>query len=197
MAKLGLWSGVSLGVLLALGAGRASALPGQTTEEVAAWIQAHPTLRPASGERLLVRKSDTAARRFTFQASILQPGRVVPARDAGVIRTERMTLFDIANGVTPERLEESLRVIYGLDVFQDYERARVVYAYPGPMTAIQARRQNTPLRTALQGEIKQGNRYAYWMELAQNPNGKTYTGQMTVFLKDDLTKLETELRNRR
>jgi hypothetical protein len=34
------------------------------------------------------------------------------------------------------------------------------------------------------------------MEVAQPKNGKAYTGQMLVFLKTDLDKLEAELRSR-
>jgi hypothetical protein len=179
-----------------LGGGQANALPGQTTEEVGAWIQAHPTLRPASGERLLVRKSDSAAQRFIFQASVLAPGKVIPSRDSSTIRSERLSIFDMINGVTRDRLEESLRVIYGLDVYQDYERANLVYSYPGEATAYQARRRATPLMTALQGELRMGNRYAYWTEVAENRNGQAYAGHVAVFFKSDLTKLETELRNR-
>nr|WP_315871081.1 hypothetical protein [Trichocoleus desertorum] len=182
--------------MLLLGGGQANALPGQTTEEVGAWIQAHPTLRPASGERLLVRKSDSAAQRFIFQASVLAPGKVIPSRDASTIRSERLSIFDMINGVTRDRLEESLRVIYGLDVYQDYEQANLVYSYPGEATAYQARRRATPLMTALQGQLRMGNRYAYWTEVAENRDGKAYAGHIAVFLKSDLNKLETELRNR-
>jgi len=182
--------------MLVLGGGRAQALPGQTTEEVGAWIQGHPTLRPASGEKLLVRKSDSAAQRFTFQASVLAPGKVIPAGDPSIIRSERLSIFDMINGVSQARLEESLRVIYGLDVYQDYERASLVYSYPGEATAYQARRRATPLMSALQGELRMGNRYAYWAEIARTRNGNAYAGNVVVFLKSDLNKLETELRNR-
>lgn len=196
MSKLRLTAALGFGLALALGSAPAQALPNETTEDVAAWIQGHPTLRPASGEKLLVRKSDTAAQRFTFQASVLPPGRAVPVADAGIIRSERLSLFDIINGVTRERLEESLRVIYGLDIYQDYERASVIYSYPGPAMAEQARRQATPLMAALQGEIRVGDRYAYWSEIAQTRNGNANAGQIVVFLREDVDKLETELRNR-
>ncbi|HEY9858089.1 MAG TPA: hypothetical protein V6D16_01185 [Candidatus Obscuribacterales bacterium] len=196
MSRVRLGAVLSFGLMLMLGGGRANALPGQTAEEVGAWIQAHPTLRPVSGERLLVRKSDSAAQRFTFQASVLAPGRVIPARDSSTIRSERLSIFDMINGVTRDRLEESLRVIYGLGVYQDYERANLVYRYPGEATAFQARRRVTPLMAALQGELRMGDRYAYWTEIAENRNGNAYAGHVVVFLKSDLNKLETELRNR-
>ena len=32
-------------------------------------------------------------------------------------------MFDAVNGITLQRLEESLRVIYSLDVYQDYNDA--------------------------------------------------------------------------
>lgn len=196
MSRVRLGAVLSFGLMLVLGGGRAQALPGQTTEEVGAWIQAHPTLRPASGEKLLVRKSDSAAQRFTFQASVLAPGKVIPAGDPSIIRSERLSIFDMINGVSQARLEESLRVIYGLDVYQDYERANLVYSYPGEATAYQARRRATPLMSALQGELRMGDRYAYWAEIARTRNGNAYAGHVVVFLKSDLNKLETELRNR-
>lgn len=185
-----------LGVMLLAGAGRADALPGQTVEEVAAWIKGNSTLRPASGEKLLVRKSDTAAQRFIFQASVLPPGKVAPARNAGVIRTESLSVFDMINGVTRERLEESLRAIYGMDVYQDYDRARIVYAYPSQPNLAESRNRVEPLLAAIRGELRQGERYAYWLEIAQVRNGYAYTGQVTLLLKDDVEKLNQELRSR-
>ncbi|MTJ10306.1 MULTISPECIES: hypothetical protein [unclassified Anabaena] len=172
------------------------ALPGQSTEEVITWIQAHPTLRPRSGEKLSISRSDTAAQRFTFQASVLPPGRVTFTRDRSTIRTERMTMFDAVNGITLQRLEESLRVIYGLDVYQDYNDAQIVYQYPNQSAINTARLARTPIREALQGELRVGDRYGYWIEIAQPKQGKAITGKITVLLKADLDKLETELRTR-
>ncbi len=175
---------------------KANALPGQTTDRVTAWIKAHPTLRPSSGETLLVRKSDTAAVRFIFQASVLSPGLATPAGDPGVIRTEQIDLFNAIDGVTANRLEESLRVIYGLDIYQDYQRAQVVYAYPNEAMVREARGQAAPLQEALQGQLRLGDRYAYWLEIAQPRQGFPITGKITILLKSDLDKLESELRNR-
>lgn len=196
MKRSKLFSILSWGIFLALAAGRANALPGQTTDEVAAWIQAHPTLRPDSGEKLLVTKSDTPAQRFIFQASILAPGRVISLGNPALIRSERISLFDMINGVTQERLEESLRVIHGIDIYQDYQRAQVIYDYPTQVTIDEARNQNVPLLAALEGQLRAGDRYAYWVEIAQTREGYAYTGQINVFLKEDLDKLEVELRNR-
>jgi hypothetical protein len=174
----------------------ANALPGQSTETVTSWINANPTLRPGIGDGLLVTKSETAAQRFTFQATVLPPGRVSFPIDRGRIRSERITFYDKINGVTLNRLKESLRVIYGPTIYQDFEQARVVYDYPVPETVDLARRQNLPLLAQQQGKLLLGERYAYWLEVTQTESGKAYNGQLTLFLKEDLDKLETELRNR-
>ncbi len=174
----------------------ANALPGETTDTVTAWINAHPTLRPGIGDGLLVQKTSTPAQRFSFQATVLPPGRVSLPRDRGTIRTERLSFYDMVNGVTPERLEESLRTIYGSTIYQDFDRASIVYYYPTPEIAELARRQNRPLLAARQGELRLGERFAYWWEITQTEEGKAFNGQLTVFLKEDFDKLETELRDR-
>lgn len=174
----------------------ANALPGQTAADVVTWIKAHPTLRPNSGETLLIRKSDTPSRRFIFEASVLAPGRATTEGNKDIIRTERIELFDLIDGVTANRLQESLRVIYGLAIYQDFQRARVVYAYPSEAMVRQARNQAAPLEEALQGELRLGDRYAYWLQVAQPQQGKAITGHITVLLRSDLDKLEVELRNR-
>ena len=195
-SKFSWWSVLSLGVLLTLGGNRADALPGQSTDTVVAWINAHPTLRPGIGDGLLVTKSNTAAQRFTFQASVLPPGRVTFPRNRETIRSERISFYDMVNGVTPDRLKESVRVIYGPVIYQDYERARLVYDYPAPETIDLARRQNRPLLAQQQGQLLLGERYAYWMEITRTDSGKAFNGQLMVFLKEDVDKLETELRDR-
>jgi hypothetical protein len=107
-----------------------------------------------------------------------------------------MTFYDQINGVTPERLRESLRAIYGSAIYQDFEQATVVYNYPVPQTLDLARRRNRLLDTARQGELRLGGRYAYWMEVTQTDTGKAFNGQLTIFLKEDVAKLEAELRDR-
>jgi hypothetical protein len=174
----------------------ATALPGQSTEDVGSWIQAHPTLRPQSGEKLFVQKSDTATQRFSFLASVFAPGRIVFSPDRSKIHTERINMYDGVNGVTFDRFHESLRIIYGQDIYQDYKNARIAYKYPNESAINQARLAKTPLREAIQGELRLGDRFGYWVEIAQPKTGKAVTGQMTVFLKGDLDKLEAELRNR-
>ncbi|MCP6759443.1 MAG: hypothetical protein NHB32_11910 [Fischerella sp. CENA71] len=177
-------------------ADQAKALPGQSTEEVGAWIQAHPTLRPNSNEQFFIQKSDTAAQRFTFQASVFAPGKVEFIQDRSHIRSERLSMYDAINGMSFERLQESLRVVYGVDIYQDFKRAQVVYEYPTQSTVNSARFAKTPILEALQGELRLGDRYAYWVEIAQPKNGKAFTGQMTVLLKSDLDKLKAQLQKR-
>ena len=176
--------------------GSATALPGQPAEDVKIWIKAHPTLSPQSGERFLVTKTDTAAQRFSFQAMVSPPGKITFSKNRSQIRTERISMYDAINGMSIDKLKESLRVIYGLDIYQDFKRAEVIYEYPNQSAINTARFAKTPVREALKGELRVGSRYAYWVEVAQPKNGKAYTGQMTVFLKSDLDKLEEELRNR-
>ena len=172
------------------------ALPGQTIDEVGAWIRAHPTLSPDVGERFLVQKSDTAAQRFVFQASVFPPGKVEFTKDHSIIRNERIAMYDAINGMTLERLQESLRIIYGMGIYQDFNHAQLVYQYPNQTTMNSDRFAQTPAREALQGELRLGDRYAYWIEVAQPKEGKAFVGQMTVLLRTDLNKIEAELRNR-
>jgi hypothetical protein len=188
------------GLVIAMLGGLSSpalALPGQTVDEVAAWIKANATLRPGPNERLMVRKSDSAAQRFSFEASLFAPGAFTPgSKGSGRIRTESLKLFDMQNGVTKARLEESLRAIYGLDVTQDFDRAQSVYTYPTKATVRTGESQQKPILSALQGEIRKGARFAYWVEVAQTDKGVAYAGRVSVCEIEDIDKLETEIRNR-
>jgi len=175
----------------------AIALPGQSPDQVLDWIRTNPALRPESGERLLVRKSDTPARRFQFQASVLIPGLAEVRGDANVIRSEQIRFFDIINGVTKSRLEESLRSIYGPEIMRDYATAKIVYAYPTADMLQRSQAKNaSPILRALQGELRQGKKYGYWVELLQNGKGSANSGQITVFELESLPKLEQELSKR-
>jgi hypothetical protein len=185
-----------LGLVLALAA-PAVALPGQRVEDVTAWIKAHDTLRPTRNERLIVRKSDSAAQRFTFESSLYAPGAFSADQKGGSrIRSESLQLFDMQNGVTKARLVESLRAIYGLDVTQDFDRAQTVYTYPTAALARTGPSQGKLTVGALQGEIRKGSRYAYWVEIANTDRGMAYSGRVTVFQHQDIDKLEAEIRNR-
>jgi hypothetical protein len=172
------------------------ALPGESTEQVLSWMQSHPTLRPQAGETTIVRKSDTPAKRFTFQASVLPPGRISVPSNPGRIRSEHFTVYDQINGVPPNRLEEYLRDIYGLDIYQDYQLAETLYAYPQPETVELSRRLDQPGLAAQYGELRAGRRFAYWIEVAYTATGEPISGRVTVFLKEDLEKLIVELRDR-
>ncbi len=175
----------------------AIALPGQRPDQVLDWIKTNPVLRPESGERLLVRKSDTPARRFQFQASVLIPGLAEVRGEANLIRSEQIRFFDIINGVTKSRLEESLRSIYGPEIMRDYATAKSVYAYPTAAMLRRSQAKNaSPILRALQGELRQGKKYGYWVELLQNGKGSANSGQITVFELDSLPKLEQELSKR-
>jgi hypothetical protein len=187
---------IGLGIALTLVAARVDALPGQSTQEAEVWIRSNETLQPSQNEKLLIRKSDTPAQRFTFRASLLKVGRATPGAASGIIRTEEISLVDLINGVTFDRLQESLRVIYGVTIYQDYTQARIVDRYPKPEQLDQSVNRKTPLLAALQGEIREGDRYAYWLEIARRPDGFAYTGRITVFLRADLPKLAAELRDR-
>ncbi|MFZ4666503.1 MAG: hypothetical protein ACOYME_08750 [Prochlorotrichaceae cyanobacterium] len=182
-----------LGLLLTVigvGSYPAQALPGQSVRDAQAWIQAHPTLKPLPGETLVVRKADTAAQRFSFVSSIFPVYAMRTPERSRVIRHESIELFDMVNGVSAIRLEESLRVIYGAEVYGDYDRAAEVYRYP----ASNALGQGTALAQARQGQLRLGDRYGYWLEVVQTPEGRPYNGQMVVFLKEDLANLQAQLK---
>ena len=176
----------------------AIALPGQTPDQVIDWIRTNPALRPEAGERLLVKKSDTPSRRFQFQASVVLPGiATIKGSDANLIRSEQIRFVDIVNGVTRSRLEESLRSIYGPEVMRDYATAKRVYAYPTAAMVQRSRSKNaSAILWALQGEVRQGKKYGYWVELLQNGRGGANSGQITVFELESLPKLQQELSDR-
>ncbi len=172
------------------------ALPGQSREVVSAWMEANPTLKPAVPGRLVVERSNTPAQRFRFQATIVPPGRITEPPDPGVIRTELFSLYDQINGVTRERLGETLRLIYGTEIYQDFLQGEVVYSYPTAAMLELSRRQNLPLVAAQQGQLRLGNRFAYWVEVTETDRGIAYNGRMTILLREDLEKVLTELQNR-
>lgn len=194
MRKLRLFSLFCLGVCLTpVISEPAQALPGQSTRVVAAWMAANPTLQPVLLGGLRVERSNTAAQRFSFQATVVPPGRITFPPNSQLIRSEFFSLFDQVNGVTPERLTETLRVIYGSEIHQDFLQADVVYAYPNQKTVELSRRQNLPLLAAQQGQLRLGNRFAYWVEITATDRDIAYNGRMTVLLPEDLDKILREL----
>ncbi len=174
----------------------AQALPGQSSDDVQQWMKANQGLTPAPGERLTIRRNNGPAQRLTFEASPLAPGRLGSSQSNGKIRTETLTLFDILYGVTEARLEESLRSIYGSAIYREFKTAKIVYAYPTEDAVQKALKAKQPIAAALKGELRQGQNFAYWVEIARNPEGLNYSGKVMVFLPEDLPKLEGELKGR-
>jgi hypothetical protein len=173
----------------------AHALPGQARQEVTAWINANPALRPSLGDGLSVRRFNTAAQRFSFEASVLPVSSLINVNDTSIIRKEQIAFYDVVNGISPDRLEESLRTIYGADIYQDYLQARVVYQYPSREQTELARRQGLPLLAARRGDLRLGDRFGYWLETTRGQGEQGANGQLTVFLREDLNQMESELRN--
>lgn len=176
----------------------ASALPGQSVQEAEAWMQAHPTLRADPRERLSIRRNDTPARRYTFHGSIYGPGSgaggsIMLRERAGeliMVRSEKFTLVDSISGVSIERLEDSLRNLYGAEVFADYRRAQSVLVYsPG-------RLEDRGTERAIRAQVFEGDLYAYILEIIPNPNGSVHTGTVSVMLKEDVPALRTAVRSR-
>lgn len=188
--------GSLVALLFGFGIAPVQALPGQPTNQVAAWMRSNPTLRPLPGEKLTIRRQNTPSQRLIFEASLFSPGRIARSNTGGKVRSETLQLFDMLYGVTQARLEESLRAIYGLEISQDYANAGVVYRYPTPREAAEAQRQRQPIAAALQGELRRGQRFAYWVEVARNPQGLNYAGKIVVFLNEDLAKVEAEIKSR-
>ncbi|MEL6814159.1 MAG: hypothetical protein AAFP03_05010 [Cyanobacteria bacterium J06598_3] len=195
--QTGLTTGLTLsGIWLGLGA-TASALPGQTVREAEAWMQAHPTLRATPSERLSIRRNNTAARRYTFHGSLLGPGGgnsngLILQRNADVpivVRSERFTLVDIISGVSIERLEDSLRTLYGAEVYADYRRSQTVLVYSGDRTEERGTAQ------ASRAQLLEGELYAYLVEVMPNDNGIIETGAVSVMLKEDVPAFRDSVRN--
>lgn len=174
----------------------AQALPGQGTDEVLQWMKTNPGLRPSPGEKLVVRRTNGPAQRLTFEVSMLAPGRIIPMRTSGKVRTETLMIFDMLYGVTEARLEESLRSIYGATVHRDFQTAKILYTYPTDEAAQKAIKANQPIAAALKGELRKGQNFAYWVEVTRNPDGLNYGGKVVVFLPEDLPKIETEIKAR-
>lgn len=173
-----------------LAAHPACAIPGQTVNLAESWIRNNPTLKPGPNERLTINRLAAPGQRFTFQASVFAIGAAAPAQNRLQIRTERFSLSDHANPITPDRLDESLRAIYGQALFNDYRQAEVLMRYPA--------RGARPTPTdhpnlVLRGEVREGEQFAYWQEIVYDRSGTAYLGRMAVFLKSDLPALQAQL----
>ena len=166
------------------------ALPGLSVNEVKAWMQGHPTLRADSREGLRVHRADVPSRRFTFQATVFPIGGFQSAgdnavwtsrqRNFSIVRREEFILVDYDQPVSVRRLEDSLRTLYGPDAYADYRRAETVYEY-------------TSATSSIQGEVRLGDLYAYWVELTPDTNGVTSIGKLNVLLTEDVNRLQSHL----
>ncbi|MEM9946574.1 MAG: hypothetical protein AAF810_10980 [Cyanobacteria bacterium P01_D01_bin.36] len=198
----GLKTGITAGITMAsvwLGMGAiAQALPGQTVHEAEAWMQAHPSLRALPTEGISIRRNDTPSSRFTFHGSVFGPSggsgeSLLIRRSSGEvisIRSEKFTLVDIVRGVSIPRLEDSLRTIYGAEVFADYRRAQAVIVYsPG-------RPEDRGTERAHRAQLLEGELYAYLIEEIPNTNGVVETGAVTVMLREDVPAIREGLYNR-
>ena len=167
-------------------------LPGHSVNEVKTWMQGHPTLRADSREGLRVHRADIPSRRFTFQASVFPIGGFQRSdtnsvwsdsrrqRNFNIVRREEFTLVDYDEPVTVTRLEDSLRALYGPDTYADYRRAPAIYSYVVETGTIQ-------------GEVRLGNTYAYWVEITPDANGFVTTGRLNVLLPEDVDQLQRQL----
>ncbi|MEA5448921.1 hypothetical protein VB780_10105 [Leptolyngbya sp. CCNP1308] len=165
-------------------------LPGQTVNLTESWIRNNPTLKPGPNERLAINRLVAPGQRFTFQASVFPISGVAPDQNPRQIRSERFSLSDHANPITVERLDESLRAIYGQEIFNDYRQATVLLRYPA--RGMRPTPTDNP-NLVLRGEVREGERFAYWQEIAYDRAGTAYLGRMAVFVKDDLPALQTQL----
>lgn len=150
------------------------------------WIRNNPSLQPAPNERLTINRTPSPGQRFTFQASLFPVTGANPDISRRIIRSERFTLVDHANDITRDRLEESLRAIYGPQVFDDYRQAVLLFSYPTPAAG------GNP-NLVLAGQVHAGERFAYWQEIAYDDAGNAYLGRFSVFLREDLPLLRQHL----
>ncbi len=182
LAGLGIWG---------LGIPGAIAIPGQPLALAETWIRNHPTLRPRPQERFVVNRSETPARRFRFRASVVPvTGLGTPFPALGIIRTEEITFTDAtATGVTATQLEESLRVIYDVAIYNDFRRSRSLLRYD----TAQFPAGDVRTRSRIRGELRQGEQFGYWLELTGPPLGTANRGTLAVFLLEDVETLQASL----
>ncbi|MBE9062446.1 hypothetical protein [cf. Phormidesmis sp. LEGE 11477] len=201
LLRFGLIAGITLagiGIETTVFAGSAKALPGQTIDEAAAWMEAHPTLRALRSEGLSIRRESTPARRYTFHGSVFPPGggsgeSLLVRRHSGepvVIHSEKLTLVDIVSGVSIPRLEDSLRSIYGAEIFADYRRAESLLVFSTD------RPEDRGTDGLMRSHLLEGDLYGYLLELMPNEDGELQTGAVTVMLKENAAALAENLRDR-
>ncbi|NMG57390.1 hypothetical protein E1H12_02365 [Geitlerinema sp. P-1104] len=162
-------------------------LPGEAVDEVANWIYSNPLLPDGRRGSLRVSRSDVPGQRFTFVASKTLPTQ----RGLGVgetrIRSEWLEVLDYNNGVTSERLVEAIRSIYGLDLYQDYRNAELIYEYVNP-TGPTGQHQR-------RGQLWQGDRFGYWLEITERDGEEPVLGKLALILLDDISTVKTDLQD--
>ncbi len=189
------WIGIAAGLSVCILAPRTEAIPGQSADQAATWIQENAALGAAPGETLLINRTQPDGTRFSFQASVAPPGRIINPLDRETIRSERMTFFK-PEGLTPQDLEEAIKAIYGPEIAADLEQAAEVLRYPAPQVVSAPATDENFLERAIQGVVKQGELLVYWMELTQNRDGTVQQGQVVVFEEEWLPKIKEELSQR-
>ena len=174
------------------------ALPGDLKADVRTWIAANPSFRESQINNLRVTRYNTAAQKFTFEASLYSPTFINEGTN-GLVRSEELSFFDVTNGVSFERLQEALRTVYGVNVYQDFTGAREVYAYPDISLVNRSKRQNLLTLRAQTGRLYEGDRFAYWVEVIKvDPDNSDFAnrGRIVVLQKEDLPSLENQLSGR-
>jgi hypothetical protein len=106
-----------------------------------------------------------------------------------MIHTEKLTLVDIVSGVSIPRLEDSLRSIYGAEIFADYRRAEPLLVFS------MGRPEERGTTSAMRSQLLEGDLYAYLIELIPNEDGELHTGAVTVMLKENASGLAESLRD--
>ncbi|MEO1621790.1 MAG: hypothetical protein AAFU53_12270 [Cyanobacteria bacterium J06632_3] len=176
----------------------AIALPGQTIDEAAAWMQAHPSLRARPSERLSIRRNNTPSQRYTFHGSVFGPSggsgeSLLLRQHSGetiMVHSERFTLVDIVRGVNIPQLEDSLRSLYGAEVYADYRRAQTVIVYSPD------RPEERGSAIASRSHLLEGDLYGYLIELMPDDSGQLQTGAVTVMLREDIPAIQEGLQER-
>jgi hypothetical protein len=189
------WIGIAAGLNVCLLALPGEAIPGQSADQAAAWIQENAALGAEPGETLLINRTQPDGTRFSFQASVAPPGRIINPLDRETIRSERMTFFK-PEGLTPQDLEEAIKAIYGPEIAADLEQAEEILRYPSPQLLSAPATDENFLERAIQGVVKRGELLVYWMELTQNRDGTVQQGQAVVFEEEWLPKITEELSQR-
>jgi hypothetical protein len=184
---------VSMGLLI--GSGEAWGIPGMMSDQAAEWVRTNPELNPGPGETFLINRTRPDGSRFSFQASIAPPGRITNPLDRETIRSHRMTFYD-PNGLTAQDLEQAIQRIYGDEIAADLQSATEAVRYPSADVLNAPVTDENQLQRAIQGVVRQGSRFVYWLELTQNPDGQVQQGQVVVFEAEWLPKIQSELAQR-